>query len=344
MYLFFIFLGSLAMIGTGIGGVSTNRVGRRAQAGDICRIVAPLSPGLPQLLNETVQVVTDLGFTAQISNDIYDIIGPDDGEQWYSNTDEFRARDLADAILDPQVKIIWLINGGSGAFRTIEGLERMLPPAPLPSKPIIGFSAVTPIFAYLQQKYDWPTIHGAVLDLIVQNYYENSTEISVDPLIDLMYGNITNTTVPFLTRIDNGTVLDEPLISTVVGGSFRQIALTIGTPYKLNTTGRILFLEMFEQDPNSVQDFFDALLFSGTFDNVSAIVFGDFMADMFHPPHKIQWILEKFANENPRVTAPVFRLFGIGHTNTNHPLPFNTKAVLRNVIGDTYMLTVDNVY
>lgn len=101
---------------------------------------------------------------------------------------------------------------------------------------------------------------------------------------------------------------------------------------------------MFERDPNSVQDYFDSLLFSGTFDEVDAIVFGDFMADVGHPPERIQWVCERFANENPRVTAPVFRLSGIGHGNTNHGIPFNTRAELSQVIGATYLLTIDNVY
>lgn len=84
----------------------------------------------------------DFGLTAQISENIYDIIGPDPTidieNQWYSNTDEFRGADLAEAIMDEDVKVIWLINGGSGAYRTIEELDKILPPPPLPSKPIIG--------------------------------------------------------------------------------------------------------------------------------------------------------------------------------------------------------------
>lgn len=96
-----------------------------------------------------------------------------------------------------------------------------------------GFSAVTPIFAYLQQKYDWPTIHGAVIDLIVQGYYENSTDISIEPLKELIFGTVSNITVPLLTRVDNRGPLTQPIVSTVVGGSFRQIALSVGTPWKV---------------------------------------------------------------------------------------------------------------
>lgn len=131
-----------------------------------------------------------------------------------------------------------MVNGGSGAYRTLEHLVDMLPPPPLliTSKPIIGFSAATPIFTFLQQKYNWEGIvHGAVLDLIVWGYYENSTEISIEPLKELLFGNSDNQIVlPTLTRVDRGQHFDVPMEAKVTGGSMRQIVLSMGTPYKVN--------------------------------------------------------------------------------------------------------------
>lgn len=128
------------------------------------------------------------------------------------------------------------MNGGSGAYRTLEHFTVLLPAFDtITSKPIIGFSAATPIFTYLQQNHNWTGIvHGALLDLIVAGYYENSTEISIDPLKDLLFGNINNEIVlPVLTRIDNGSHFSVPMEAKVTGGSIRQIVLSMGTPYKV---------------------------------------------------------------------------------------------------------------
>jgi len=76
-------------------------------------------------------------------------------------------------------------------------------------------------------------MHGAVLDLIVTGYYENSTSITIDPLRELIFGEVRNTTVPELTRIDNRGGLERPIVSTVVGGSMRQTAMSIGTEYRV---------------------------------------------------------------------------------------------------------------
>lgn len=134
-------------------------------------------------------------------------------------------------------KVIWLVNGGSGAYRTLEYLSAALPPPHLlnTTKPIIGFSASTPIFTFLQQQYNWTGIvHGAVLDLIVMGYYENSTETTIEPLKDLLFGNANNQIVlPELRRVDKGAHFDVPLEANVTGGSIRQTVLSMGTPYKV---------------------------------------------------------------------------------------------------------------
>jgi muramoyltetrapeptide carboxypeptidase len=123
----------------------------------------------------------------------------------------------------------------------------------------------------------------------------------------------------------------------------RQTAFTTGTEYRLNATGKILFFEMFEQDANSIQYVLDALLFSGTFDGVVAIVFGDMLADFVHPD-QVEWMLNRFAREEPKITVPVFRLHGIGHAFENYPLPFNTRAEIRLIDEDVYAMTVENVF
>jgi len=100
---------------------------------------------------------------------------------------------------------------------------------------------------------------------------------------------------------------------------------------------------MYEQDANSIQDFLDTLLFTGAFDGVVAIVFGDLLADWVHPD-QVEWMLNRFAREEPRIQVPVFRLRGIGHAFENHPLPFNTRAEIRRISSDIHHLIVDNVF
>ncbi len=84
----------------------------------------------------------------------------------------------------------------------------------------------------------------------------------------------------------------------------------------------------------------DALLYSNTFDGVKAILFGDFMADRNDPPSFVEWILDRLATEG-KVKAPIFRVTGLGHDTTNHPIPFNTPVSIAHVSDLKYSLTVN---
>lgn len=89
-----------------------------------------------------------------------------------------------------------------------------------------------------------------------------------------------------------------------------------------------------------MNDFIDALLYSGAFENVKAILFGDFLADHFDPPSFVEWILQRLATEG-KVTVPVFRVRGLGHDTINHPIPFNINVSITHESDSLYSLTVN---
>lgn len=62
-----------------------------------------------------------------------------------------------------------------------------------------------------------------MLDLSFWGYYENSTEITIEPLKELLFGNVNNqTTLPKLRRVDRGPHFVVPLEAKINGGSMRQ--------------------------------------------------------------------------------------------------------------------------
>lgn len=89
-----------------------------------------------------------------------------------------------------------------------------------------------------------------------------------------------------------------------------------------------------------MNDFMDAMIYSGAFNGVKAILFGDFMADLRDPPSFVEWILHRLATEG-NVKAPIFRVNGLGHGSTNHPIPFNTPVLIIHELGMNYSLTIN---
>lgn len=121
--------------------------------GDIVRVVAPSRKTADSTLPLIKTYVEEsLKLVPIISDDIYSNEDP-----FYSNTDEYRANDLISALLDPNVKIIWCVRGGTGSIRLIPYLEQRLP-ATLAHKIFIGYSDITVLHLYFQYKYGWQTM------------------------------------------------------------------------------------------------------------------------------------------------------------------------------------------
>lgn len=298
--------------------------------GDLVRVVAPGGKGTVQNLQLIKTYVESLGLVAQITDNIYN-----QDEPFYSNFDEFRANDLISAILNDNCKVIWCIRGGSGCNRLINYLEERLPSEPPTAKLFIGYSDITVLHIYLQKKYNWQTVHGAMLEAIVNGSYDQSSETVVS-LVGLIFNRLTSICYPTLQRFDEGEPLGNPLNAPIVGGNLTLVEASIGTSWEIGTQDKILFLEDISIAAYSMERSLEHLKQAGLFNSVQAVIFGDFIdADS---QNLIQYVQKRFATDS-MIRCPVFVIQGIGHGRINLPLPFNTHGEIKLVQpGDRYEL------
>lgn len=64
------------------------------------------------------------------------------------------------------------------------------------------------------------------------------------------------------------------------------------------------------------------------------------MADHNDPPSFVEWVLDRLATEG-KVKAPIFRINGLGHGTTNHPIPFNVPVIISYESDLKYSLIVN---
>jgi muramoyltetrapeptide carboxypeptidase len=286
----------------------------QVQPGDLVRLVAPGSRGEEANLALCKAYIESLGLVAKITDGIY---GPPD--PFYSNTDEFRAKDLTDALTDPECKIIWCIRGGIGSIRLIPFLDSALPVEPPSLKILIGFSDITALHLYLIHKYNWPTIHGPTLEAIATGVYDPEAEF-LTTLKNLLFNSTDRICEPVLTRLDsNGPI--GPLSSQVTGGNMSLVGNTLGTSWAIKTQGKILFFENTRETGFDLEGQLNWFVATNMFDDAAAVVFGDFTEP--DDPQLIRSVMQTFAAS---VRIPVFVLEGIGHGLVNFPLPLNTNA------------------
>ena len=309
-----------------------SRKALRIVPGDKVGIIAPAGKGSQANLQLIKSYVESLQLVPVISDNIYD---PD--EPFYSNTDIFRATDLISSLLDSEIKLIWCIRGGTGCIRLLSYLDSQLPESGLEQKLLIGFSDITVLHLYLEQKYNWETLHGPMLESCVNGFYDPAGE-SVLSLLDLVFEHTESITLPELTRLDENGGLELGLQGKIIGGNMTLVEASIGTKWEVNPSGKILFMEETGEAAYRLERSLDHMKQTKILDSVLAVIFGDFTSS--DSVALMDLVLDKFAKS---VTFPVFRVPGIGHAETNYPLPLNTNADISLIDSNRYSCTVSNV-
>src|SRR5262249_27221206 len=80
----------------------------------------------------------------------------------FSSPHANRMKQLKQALLATDSKAVWCLRGGYGSLRLAPELVRMR--APKHTKLFIGLSDISTLHLFLNQNWNWPTVHGPLLD------------------------------------------------------------------------------------------------------------------------------------------------------------------------------------
>lgn len=243
-----------------------------------------------------------------------------------ANSDDFRIQDLHSAIFDPSIAAIWCFRGGYGSIRLLQALDQW---APTTNKLFIGFSDITLLHLYFNQRWQWATVHGPVIRQVV-----NDMVIPEDiaSLKQLMFGMLPK------IRIDNLIAMNEiahqatTIEASLIGGNATLVNRTLGTPYAINIKNKILFLEDVEEPARKVDGMLYQMYLAGYFsqnNKPQAIILGDFSIKDDAEKKDVTTVLQTWASVWNDLGIPVLSCEAIGHGNRNYPIPIGTKANLQ---------------
>ena len=115
-----------------------------------------------------------------------------------SNNDRARFEQLRAALEAPDSRAVWCLRGGYGSLRLIPELVKIKLPD-IPAKLFIGISDITSIYLYLNQAWQWPTIHGPLLDRLGKGLAKPKFERE---LMKVVFGEITELEFPRLRPLN----------------------------------------------------------------------------------------------------------------------------------------------
>lgn len=256
------------------------------------KIIAPSSGCEASIWDKAFQLTGDRCKKRTLSSD----------DQVFANqADKFT--DL-DAALKSNHKVLWALKGGYGADKLL-GKVSTTDYSNVSKKILIGYSDITNLLVYFSQKYNWVCLSAPMLkDLILKNKSQQSYKTVLNFL-----GN-TNITlrIPALTPLNSSAKNANTISGKTTGGNLTCLVSGIGTPWQIQTSHKILFLE----DVNVCGYHLDRLMThlknAKILENVKAIIFGDFGQD-------VSKILKTFANQ---LNIPVYSTNYFGHQTHNY--------------------------
>lgn len=279
------------------------------QKGDAIGVVAPSYQPKPGWLSRGVKALERAGFSVIQSPDI------DQFRRFQRSEDERRAANFTSIWTDERVKAVIGGTGGYGAVRLLPYLDptifREHP------KPFVGYSDITALHLWLMRQAGLRVFHGPTVDDLIPS--------TRDPtMASLLSALTTPRPSTKIGRDITRVVRPGRAVGRLTGGNLALVQQTIGTPYEIDTTDAILFLEE-TRDPMSVVD--EKLLHlraAGLLRNVRGVVFGQLSLDRSEEDEFEDFLLDLVSD----LEVPVLMDFPAGHEVPNLTIPIGTEVEL----------------
>jgi muramoyltetrapeptide carboxypeptidase len=284
-------------------------IARALKPGDTIGIAASSSPFDRHLFTKGVHAIERMGFRPFYRHDIFD------QNRYFAGTDSRRADEFMELILQKDIAAIMFARGGYGSQRVIPLLDaaaiRHHP------KPVIGFSDMTALLAFLRQSADVPTFYGPV-----------ATQLGRDPSeATLAAFKLALTTAGPLGRLPTAgskTMKPGDARGVLVGGCLSLVTSSIGTSYELDASDAILFLEDTGEKVYALDRMLTQLKNAGILGRAKALILGSVVPPE-GDPSDLRAMLEDVLVD---FHGPVVTQFPAGHTGDFVTLPFGVMAEL----------------
>ena len=290
---------------------------KKLNKNDVIGIISPASsPEESTRVERGVKYLESLGYRVKVGANV----GKNHG--YLAGSDNERVDDLHSMFKDKNIKAIFTLRGGYGAFRLLDKIDyRIIRNNP---KIFVGYSEITSLQMAFLEKANLITFAGPMVSVDFYdevspytNEYFWATITSNKKLGKLKYPE--NQKLPYLQKgIASGRL---------IGGNLAVFAALLGTEYFPNLTGKILMIEDVGELPYRVDRMFNQLRLSGTLKKVKGIILGRFVDCHEHDPNKKTLTLgEVISDYVGALKIPSIYTFPHGHIKDFVTIPFGLKV------------------
>jgi muramoyltetrapeptide carboxypeptidase len=281
------------------------------KSGNLVTIVAPSGIVSESYVTKAVNVFESWGLKVKLGKNIF-------AEHFqFAGTDEQRLADLQQALDDNNNSAIICARGGYGAIRIADRISINR----LAKKPkwVVGFSDATVLHSIIQNA-GIQSVHA----LMPINFTDLSTdEKPIELLRQVLFEGKMEYNLPPFGLNKTGTER-----AVVTGGNLSLLYALSGTPYEIDTTGKILFIEDVGEQLYHLDRMLQSYRLAGKFSKLKGLIVGGLteMEDKKRPFGKTAEEIVSSVVEG--YNFPVIFNFPAGHQKDNCPLILGSETLL----------------
>ena len=227
------------------------------QINDTVGLVAPGRKLDAETIQAAASVIESWGYRVRVGKNVLS-----EKHSYLAGADHERLEDLQEMLDDPMIRAIICVRGGYGTTRILDPLD--FSSFQKNPKWICGFSDVTALHMKLQL-LGVQSIHGTMPVLFLKP--ESSS--SVDSLKKILTGDKINLQADF-----NQSNISGEAKGKVIGGNLSLIADSLGTSSEIDTRGKILILEEFDEYYYRIDRMIVQLKRAKKLDNLAGLAIG----------------------------------------------------------------------
>lgn len=293
---------------------------KKLQKGDTLGVISPGSWLNDEAVSSTKRNIEALGFKVKFAANFNAKNG------FIAGTDQQRLDDIHEMFEDPEVDGVLCARGGYGTGRLLNDINYDL----IKSNPkvFIGFSDITALHYAIHQQTGLVTFHGPV----GASDFTNFTTKSFDQVLVKGKENVEFKR-PKSWKKKNERAYEKFAISggtaegRLVGGNLSLMCSLLGTPYDLDFSGKLVFIEEIGEKTYRVDRMLTQLLNANKFDSCAGVLLGVFNDCDSTPGNKTSQMLKQVLNDRlGQLGIPVAYGLPIGHIDDNSTIPFGAKA------------------
>ena len=239
---------------------------------------------------------------------------------YFAADDAQRAKYIQDAFADPTIQGIICIRGGYGAGRLLPFLNwKDIGRHP---KPLFGYSDVTALHIALNQcchmvSYQTP--------MPSTEWYKDTDDFTVTYLRRALFGALTGP-MPMGENVE--TLQGGKAKGILCGGNLSLVCDSLGTPWEIDTRGKILFLEDVGEKTYRIDGMLTQLRNAGKLDDCAGILLGYWTDCEPEYPDRTLTLPEIIEEVVLPAGKPVLSGLACGHSLPTMSLPLGATLVM----------------